>query len=169
MRSNPSRRNPDFWCEFHNDHGHKTADCRLLQGEIEHLLKQGYLTDLFSDNGKQTYTKNRQEPPNPLSLKRMVNVIRGGEEVNGVTYTAAKKTSKVTVTQGKQVRQVLEEDNIMFDDADADGVMIPRNDALPLIQLFGSLRIRNSWNLSASVLYSKLQHLESFVGLDLSV
>jgi len=39
MRSNPGRRNPDFWCEFHNDHGHKIADCRLLQGEVEHLLK----------------------------------------------------------------------------------------------------------------------------------
>ncbi|XP_070050353.1 uncharacterized protein [Nicotiana tomentosiformis] len=59
MRSNPNRRNPDFWCEFHNDHDHRTSDCRLLQGEVEHLLKQGYLTDLFSEKGKQSYMKNR--------------------------------------------------------------------------------------------------------------
>lgn len=39
MRSNPNKRNPDFWCEFHNDHGHRTSDCRLLQGEVEQLLK----------------------------------------------------------------------------------------------------------------------------------
>nr|XP_033512918.1 uncharacterized protein LOC117277633 [Nicotiana tomentosiformis] len=69
MRSNPGRRSPDFWCEFHNDHGHKTADCRLLQGEVEHLLKQGYLSDLFSEKGKQYYMKNRQEPPKPPSPK----------------------------------------------------------------------------------------------------
>ncbi|XP_070019191.1 uncharacterized protein [Nicotiana sylvestris] len=49
MGSNLNRRNPDHWCEFHNNHGHKTADCSLLQGEVDHLLKQGYLTELFSE------------------------------------------------------------------------------------------------------------------------
>nr|XP_009596900.1 uncharacterized protein LOC104092908 [Nicotiana tomentosiformis] len=76
--------------------------------------------------------KNRQEPLKPPSPKRIVNVITGGDEVNGVTYTAAKKMSKVTVTHGKRVRQVLDEDNITFDDEDADGLLIPHNDALVL-------------------------------------
>nr|XP_016436892.1 PREDICTED: uncharacterized protein LOC107763001 [Nicotiana tabacum] len=129
MRSNPNRKNPDFWCEFHNEHGHKMIDCRLLQGEVEHLLKQGYLTALFSEKGKQAYMKNRQEPPKPSSPKRTVNVINGTEEINGVTYTAAKKVSKITVTHRKRVRQVLEEDNITFDDADTDGVLTPHNSA----------------------------------------
>ncbi|XP_009613512.1 uncharacterized protein [Nicotiana tomentosiformis] len=142
MRSNPSRRNPDFLCEFHNDHGHKIADCRLLQGEVEHLLKQGYLTDLFSENGKQSYMKNKQDPLKPPSPKRTVNVISGGEEVNGVTYTAAKKTSKVTVTHGKRVRQVLEEDNITFNDADADGLIIPHNDALVISLLVHDTNVK---------------------------
>ncbi|XP_075088536.1 uncharacterized protein LOC107826166 [Nicotiana tabacum] len=120
MRSNPNRRNPDHWCEFHNDHGHKTADCILLQGEVDHLLKQGYLIELFSEKGKQAYMKNRQEPPKPPSPKRTVNVISGGEEINGVMYTAANKVSKVTITHGKRVRHVLEEESITFDDVDAD-------------------------------------------------
>ncbi|XP_070023282.1 uncharacterized protein [Nicotiana sylvestris] len=115
MRSNPNRRNPDFWCEFHNNHGRKTADCRLLQGEVEHLLKQGYLTALFSEKG---------------------------EEVNGMTYTATKKASKITVTHGKQVRQVLEEDNITFDDADADGELIPHNDALVISLLVHDTNVK---------------------------
>ncbi|XP_009757891.2 uncharacterized protein [Nicotiana sylvestris] len=142
MISNPNRRNPDFWCEFHNDHGHKTADYRLLQGEIEHLLKQGYLTDLFSEKGKQTYMENRQEPPKPPSPKRTINVINIGEEVNGVTYTAAKKTSKVTVTHKKRVRQVLEKDNITFDDVGADGVMIPYNDSLVIYLLVHDTNVK---------------------------
>ncbi|XP_019231302.1 PREDICTED: uncharacterized protein LOC109212142 [Nicotiana attenuata] len=128
MRSNPNRRNPDYWCEFYHDHGHKTADCRLLQGEVEHLLKQGYLTELFGEKGKQAYMKNRHEPPKPPSPKRTVNVISGGEEINGVT--AAKKVSKIIVTYGKRVRRVLEEESIKFDDADADGILTPHNDAL---------------------------------------
>ncbi|XP_019230141.1 PREDICTED: uncharacterized protein LOC109211095 [Nicotiana attenuata] len=125
MRSDTNKRNPDFWCEFHNDHGHTIVDCRLLQGEVEHLLKHGYLTYLFSEKGRQSYMKNRQEPPKPPSPKRTVNVITGGYEVNGVTYTAMKKTSKVTVTHGKRVRQVLDGDSIMFDDEDADDLIDP--------------------------------------------
>uniref|UniRef100_A0A1S4CXD6 Uncharacterized protein n=1 Tax=Nicotiana tabacum TaxID=4097 RepID=A0A1S4CXD6_TOBAC len=130
MRSNPNRRNPDHWCEFHNDHAHKTADCRLLQGEVDHLLKQGYLNELFSDKDKQSYMKNRQDPPKPPSPKRTVNVISGGEEINGVTYTVANKVSKVTITHGKRIRHVLEEESITFDDADADDVLTPHNDEL---------------------------------------
>ncbi|XP_070035624.1 uncharacterized protein [Nicotiana tomentosiformis] len=142
MRSNPNRRNPDFWCEFHNDHGHRTSDCRLLQGEVEHLLKQGYLTELFSEKGKQAYMKNRQEPPKPLSPKRTVNVINGGEEVNGVTYTTARKTTKFTITHGKRTRQTLEDGNITFDDADADGLMIPHNDALVISLLIHDTNVK---------------------------
>ncbi|XP_070049628.1 uncharacterized protein [Nicotiana tomentosiformis] len=141
MRSNPNRRNPDFWCEFHNDRGHRTSDCRLLQGKVEHLLKQGYLTELFSEKGK-TYMKNRQEPPKPPSPKRTVNVINGGEEVNGVTYTVARKTTKFTVTHGKRTRQTLEDGNITFDDADADGLMIPHNDALVISLLIHDTNVK---------------------------
>ncbi|XP_070046276.1 uncharacterized protein [Nicotiana tomentosiformis] len=89
------------------------------KGEVEHLLKQGYLTDMFSKKGRQSYMKNRQEPLKPLSPKRTLNVITSGDEVNGVAYTAAKKMSKVMVTHGKRVRQVLDEDSITFDDEDA--------------------------------------------------
>nr|XP_009769003.1 PREDICTED: uncharacterized protein LOC104219935 [Nicotiana sylvestris] len=142
MRSDPSKRNPDFRCEFHNDHGHRTVDCRLLQGEVEHLLKQGYLTDMFNEKGRQLYMNNRQEPPKPPSSKRIVNVIIRGDEVNGVTYTDAKKTSKVTVTHGKQVCQVLDGDNITFDDEDADDLMIPHNYALVISQLVHDTNIK---------------------------
>ncbi|XP_070028643.1 uncharacterized protein [Nicotiana sylvestris] len=130
MTSNPNRHNPDHWCEFHNDHEHKMAGCRLLPGEVDHLLKQGYLTELFSERGKQAYIKNRQEPPKSPSPKRTVNVISGGEDINCVMYTTANKVSKVTITHGKRVRHVLEEESITFDDADADGVLSPHNDAL---------------------------------------
>ncbi|XP_070003307.1 uncharacterized protein [Nicotiana sylvestris] len=117
-------------------------DCRLLQGEVEHSLKQGYLTKLFSENGKQAYMKNRQELPKPPSPKRTVNVISGGEEINGVMYTTAKKVSKITVTHGKRVRQVLEEDSITFDNADADGVLTPHNDALVISLLVHDTNVK---------------------------
>nr|XP_016498846.1 PREDICTED: uncharacterized protein LOC107817511 [Nicotiana tabacum] len=138
MRSDLSKRNPDYWCEFHNDHGHRIADCRLLQGELEHLLKQGYLTELFSEKGRQSYMKNRQEPPKPLSPKRTVNVITGRDEGNGVTYTIAKKASKVTVTHRKRICHTLEGDsssvNIILlrvvDETQAKDKVIPKERTL---------------------------------------
>ncbi|XP_070003026.1 uncharacterized protein [Nicotiana sylvestris] len=119
-------------------HGHKKTDCRLLQGEVDHLLKQGNLTELFSEKGKQAYMK----PPKPPSPKRTVNVISGGEEINGVTYTVANKVSKVTITHGKRVRHVLEEESIIFDDADADGVLTPHNDVLVISLLVHDTNVK---------------------------
>ncbi|XP_009619947.1 uncharacterized protein [Nicotiana tomentosiformis] len=131
------------WNNVYNRYSTKLiADYRLLQGEVEYLLKQGYLTYLFSEKGKQFYMKNMQEPSMPPSPKRMVNVITGREKVNGVTYTAMKKTSKVTFTHGKRVCLVLEGDNIVFDDEDADDLMIPHNDALVISLLIYDTNVK---------------------------
>ncbi|XP_070025534.1 uncharacterized protein [Nicotiana sylvestris] len=59
-----------------------------------------------------------------------------------MTYTAAKKVSKVTVTHGKRVRHVLEEESITFDDADADGVITPHNDALVISLLVHDTNVK---------------------------
>ncbi|XP_009618243.1 uncharacterized protein [Nicotiana tomentosiformis] len=72
----------------------------------------------------------------------MVNIITGGEEVNGVIYTAAKKTSKISVTHGKRIRQVVEGDNITFDDEDTDGLIIPHNDALVISLLVHDTNVK---------------------------
>ncbi|XP_070014882.1 uncharacterized protein [Nicotiana sylvestris] len=86
--------------------------------------------------------KNKQEPPKPPSPKRTVNIISGGEEINSVTYTTAKKVSKVTVTHGKRVRHVLEEESITFDDADIDGMLTPHNDALVISLLVHDTNVK---------------------------
>nr|XP_009772792.1 PREDICTED: uncharacterized protein LOC104223124 [Nicotiana sylvestris] len=53
-----------------------------------------------------------------------------GNKINGVTFSATKK-AKVLVTHGKRLREVAEDD-ITFTEEDADGLMLPRNDALRL-------------------------------------
>ncbi|XP_070046419.1 uncharacterized protein [Nicotiana tomentosiformis] len=52
-------------------------------------------------------------------------MIFGGNEINGVTFSAEKKT-KVLITQSKRLR----EDAITFMEEDADGLLLPHNDAL---------------------------------------
>ncbi|XP_070049409.1 uncharacterized protein [Nicotiana tomentosiformis] len=52
-------------------------------------------------------------------------MIFRGNEINGVTFSAAKKT-KVSITHSKRLR----EDDITFTEEDADGLLLPHNDML---------------------------------------
>nr|XP_016484765.1 PREDICTED: uncharacterized protein LOC107805277 [Nicotiana tabacum] len=55
-------------------------------------------------------------------------MIFGGNNIYGVTFSAAKKT-KISVAHSKRLRDVAEDD-ITFTEEDADGLLLPHNDAL---------------------------------------
>ncbi|XP_033143865.1 uncharacterized protein LOC117132803 [Brassica rapa] len=57
MRASDSFRNPELWCEFHRDHGHKTEDCIALKIEVNKLLQKGYLREFLSENAKNLLSK----------------------------------------------------------------------------------------------------------------
>nr|XP_009605952.1 uncharacterized protein LOC104100431 [Nicotiana tomentosiformis] len=132
MRSDPSQRDPNLWCEYHSTNGHWTRDCRHLREEVATLLKNGHLREFLSDRAKNNYGRNcdNAEPSKagedpPL---QKINMIFGGNEINGVTFSATKKT-KVSITHSKRLREVTE-DGITFTEEDADGLLLPHKDAL---------------------------------------
>ncbi|KAF2573028.1 hypothetical protein F2Q70_00005560 [Brassica cretica] len=57
MRAPDSFWNPDLWCEFHRDHGHKTEDCVVLKIEVNELLQKGYLREFLSEKAKNLLSK----------------------------------------------------------------------------------------------------------------
>ncbi|XP_013608316.1 PREDICTED: uncharacterized protein LOC106315092 [Brassica oleracea var. oleracea] len=57
MRAPDSFRNPDLWCEFHRDHGHKTEDCVVLKIKVNELLQKGYLQEFLSEKAKNLLSK----------------------------------------------------------------------------------------------------------------
>ncbi|XP_070032821.1 uncharacterized protein [Nicotiana tomentosiformis] len=129
MRSDSSQRDPNLWCEYHGMNGHRTGDCQHLREEVETLLKNGHLKEFLSDRAKNNYGRNRdnaeplkagEDPP-----RQTINMIFEGNEINGVTFSAAKKT-KVSITHSKRLRK----DDINFTEEDADGLLLPHNDAL---------------------------------------
>ncbi|XP_075083532.1 uncharacterized protein LOC142167266 [Nicotiana tabacum] len=132
MRSDPSQRDPDLWCEYHGMIGHWTGDCRHLREEVATLLKNGHLREFLSDRARSNYDCNRdnaepskagEDPP-----RQTINMIFGGNEINGVTFSAAKKM-KVSITHSKRLREVAE-DYITFTEEDANGLLLAHNDAL---------------------------------------
>ena len=83
------------YCEFHGDHGYSTPDCVALRFEVADLLKRGHLQDLLLDKGKNTLAQHetrRDEQLTEPTPERVVNVITGGSEVSGITYSAANQS-----------------------------------------------------------------------------
>ncbi|XP_070039540.1 uncharacterized protein [Nicotiana tomentosiformis] len=132
IRSDPSQRDPNLWCEYHGTNGHRTGDCRHLREEVATLLKNGDLREFLSDRAKNNYGRNRDNTDPSKAGKHpprlTINMIFGGNEINGVTFSAAKRT-KVSVTHIKRLREVIEDD-ITFTEIDVDVLLLPHNDAL---------------------------------------
>ncbi|XP_070041227.1 uncharacterized protein [Nicotiana tomentosiformis] len=132
IRSDPSQRDPNLWCEYHGMNGHRTRDRRYLHEEVETLLKNVHLREFLSDRAKNNYGRNRNnmdpsktgdDPP-----RQTFNMIFVGNEINGVTFSATNKT-KVLVTHNKRLPEVAEND-ITFTEEDTDGLLLLHNDAL---------------------------------------
>nr|XP_016488871.1 PREDICTED: uncharacterized protein LOC107808819 [Nicotiana tabacum] len=111
----------------------RTGDCRHLREEVAALLKNGHLREFLSDQAKGNYGRNQDvvelAKPVARSTCLMINMIFGGDEINGVKFLSAKKT-KIFVNHGKRMRETSEGDEITFTEEDDDGLILPQNDAL---------------------------------------
>ena len=57
MAGDPMRRNQNLYCQYHQDHGHTTEDCRNLWDHLDQLVREGKLKQLLhhsSGRGIQT-------------------------------------------------------------------------------------------------------------------
>nr|XP_009777583.1 PREDICTED: uncharacterized protein LOC104227123 [Nicotiana sylvestris] len=110
---------------------HRTGDCRHLREEVATLLKNGHLREFLSNRAKNSYGRNRDNEEASKTgeepTHHTINMIFRGNEINGVTFLTTKKL-KVSITHSKR----LWEDDITFTEEDADGLLLPHNDALAI-------------------------------------
>ncbi|XP_013608033.1 PREDICTED: uncharacterized protein LOC106314750 [Brassica oleracea var. oleracea] len=139
MRAPDSFRNPDLWCEFHRDHGHKTEDCVALKIEVNKLLQKGYLREFLSEKAKNLLSKEtprksaETKPASPPRQDRLIHVISGGSEISGISHAAAKKSTrnaKLGLETSKSNRLLLGSDEISFTAKEQEKVLAPHHDAL---------------------------------------
>lgn len=47
MAGEPSRRDQNFYCQYHQDHGHTTKNCKNLWNHLDQLVREGKLNHLL--------------------------------------------------------------------------------------------------------------------------
>ncbi|KAK4384718.1 hypothetical protein Sango_3032900 [Sesamum angolense] len=75
-RLNPAKKNSKFYCQFHKKKGHDTEDCFQLKGEIEKLIRQGYLKEFIAkQEGKKHDECSPRKRRSKSQTRELVNTI----------------------------------------------------------------------------------------------
>ncbi|XP_065629752.1 uncharacterized protein LOC136067586 [Quercus suber] len=74
MVRNPERRNHNLYCQYHQDHGHTTKECRSLWDHLDQLVRKGKLRHLLHHSSGRGGQMN-SEPERNDSLKPSLGTI----------------------------------------------------------------------------------------------
>ncbi|XP_074299108.1 uncharacterized protein LOC141630136 [Silene latifolia] len=86
-----SRRDTGKKCEFHGSNTNDTDECHSLRKEVKFHYDQGNMDHLLPRNATRVNSTDQVLSSPPPKCTRTVNVITGGSELCGLTYSAAKR------------------------------------------------------------------------------
>ena len=101
MAGESTRHNQNFYCQYHQDHGHTTENCKNLWNYLDQLVREGKLKHfLHHSSGHQSQT--HQEPQRDTALRPplgTINVIlaalgRIGTRPSRVLFVAQQPTKE---------------------------------------------------------------------------
>ncbi|XP_074314385.1 uncharacterized protein LOC141649598 [Silene latifolia] len=132
-------------CEYHDDIGHETGECYTLRREVKFQYDRGNLDHLLPGGSTKVNSTNQVLPSPPPVCTRIVNVITGGSELCGLTYSAAKRHA--TQTKGDKPEyscRISRQDlpAVTFDETDAQNAPEQHDDALIITLPIGNCEVR---------------------------
>ena len=135
MVGNPEKRNRNLYCQYHQDHGHTTEDCRSLWDHFDQLVREGKLKQLLHHSsglgGQANYRSQRDVPSRPPL--GTINVIFAAP---GRTGSCPSRVMFVAHLSSKDPNQELKKARVErplvmgFSDEDKIGTIQPHDDAL---------------------------------------
>ena len=147
MAGDPTNCNQNLYCQYHQDHGHTTEDCRNLWDHLEQLVLEGKLKHFLhhlSGLGNQTNTafRGNADPRPPLGTINFIFVAprRIGScpsRIMSVSCHSNEGSSSMPKRIKTNVPLVLS-----FSDAVKQGAMQPHDDALVVTLRIGGYDVK---------------------------
>ncbi|XP_074265775.1 uncharacterized protein LOC141588220 [Silene latifolia] len=139
------KRDANKRCEFHNDIGHDTDECYTLRREIKFQYDRGNLDHLLPGGSTKVNSVDQVLSSPPPVCTRIVNVIKGGSKLCGLTYLAAKRHA--TKTKGDKPEfscriSRLDLLAVTFDKTDAQTTPEQHHDALIITLPIGNCTVK---------------------------
>ncbi|XP_052622274.1 uncharacterized protein LOC128127657 [Lactuca sativa] len=125
---------------YHEDFSYITEDCITFRMEISYLLSKGYLKEIlgkrkeiFKEKDQDAHKILKKPGYSPADTK-VINVIYGGSEIFGTSYSTTKRHAKVSKTEKEERPQkntsIMFEKDITFDETDITDIQDSYHDAL---------------------------------------
>ena len=129
------KRNCNLYCQYHQDHGHPTEDCKSLWDYLDQLIREGKLKQLLHhSNGleEQANSGSKREIPSRPPLGT-INVIFTASGRTGSCPSRVMSVASLSSEDNNQEpkRARVERPLVMgFSDEDKIGTIQPHDDAL---------------------------------------
>nr|XP_023887576.1 uncharacterized protein LOC111999679 [Quercus suber] len=98
MSGNPEKRNQDRYCQYYQDHGHATEDCKNLWNYLDQLVREGRLKNLMHHSSSQ-HGQTYQEPRRDTAMGQpagTINVILVAPGRTGMRPSRALSVAQMT-------------------------------------------------------------------------
>ena len=83
----PSRRNQNLYCTYHQDKGHTIEQCRVLKDHLGQLVKAGHLKEFVVEPWKRGPGLGAQQRGNPasppLGIIEVIHAVPGSKNMLG--------------------------------------------------------------------------------------
>ena len=135
MAVDPSKRNQNLYCHYHQDHGHNTEDCRNLWNHLDQLVREGKLRHLLHPLGGHP-GQAMQEPRKDVSLRPPTGTIHVILTAPGRTGSFPSRVLSVArlsaKDRGREFKRPKKGSSLVlgFSDEDKRGTIQPHDDAL---------------------------------------
>ncbi|GAA0169066.1 hypothetical protein LIER_43836 [Lithospermum erythrorhizon] len=147
IKAPPNRRDHKKYCEYHKNHGHDTDECRILNSEIERLVRRGQLKEFVkadqcgSPGRPRELSPRQRQGGNTDASPRItgrVDTFSGGITGGGDTSNVWRRYAHRSVYALSLMATIYKEP-ISFSDNELVGLELPHDDPLmtsPIIANF---------------------------------
>ena len=170
MMGNLEKQNRNLYCQYHQDHGHTTEDCRSLWDHLEQLVREGKLKQLLhhsSGQGSQANSGSQRDIPSRPPLGT-INVIfaapdRTGSCPSRIMFVA--RLSSRDLNQDPKKAKVELSLVMGFSNEDKIGTIQPHDDALVITFRIGGYDVKRVMVDQGSA--AKIMYLDLYKDLNL--